>query len=70
MRIKEWYIFLKNEGRQLNFVVFSGVVASTLYFCAVHSSEFMDWMIMPLIKGVALFLALYYFAYSVILTKR
>lgn len=70
MKIRDGCLFLKNEGRQLNFIMILGVVSLALYFYANRLGEFTDSVTIPLMKGATLFLALFYLAYSVILMER
>jgi len=72
MQIKDLHIFFKTEGKQLTFVLLFGVWSTILYFFADTFEKLgcVDSIFSGIIKGVAIFLAVYYLAYCIILTKR
>lgn len=69
--MKDWNLVFKTPGKQLNIMLLLGVISVILYVVADYLQKIagpaLDLM---LIKGIAIFLAVYYFAYCLILTKK
>jgi hypothetical protein len=69
MKIHDWHIVCRSLGKQLNLEIFLGVIATTVYFLADILKNYSP-VLFAIIKGVVIFLAAYYFVYSIILTKK
>lgn len=75
MCIKDWNIILKTPGQQLNLMVLLGAISVILYavadvFQKTVAVGLCDILTLAIIKALAVFLAVYYFIYCIILTKK
>jgi hypothetical protein len=71
MRIKDWNILCRTIGKQLNLIVGLGILAAVNYFiCKWLEKLGFSHLLLQIIEATMVFLAAYYFAYAVILTKR
>jgi len=70
--MKDWNFVLKTPGKQLNIMLLLGVISVILYVVADYLQKIIAGpaLDLMLIKGIAIFLAVYYFAYCLILTKK
>ena len=69
MKVRDWHIICRTLGGQLSLEVGLGVWAAAIYFLADAFFNLTPFW-MAIIKGIAGFLAVYYFVYSIILTKK
>jgi hypothetical protein len=71
MKIVDWNIICKTVGRQLSLVFLLGTIASADFFLA-DTLERLGFspLLTAIIKGVAIFAAVYYFAYALMLTRK
>lgn len=75
MCIKDWNVILDTPGKQLNLITLLGAVSVIVYSVAdvlqkKVSIGLCDFLMLTVIKGLAVFLAAYYFVYCIILTKK
>jgi uncharacterized membrane-anchored protein len=74
MCIKDWNIILDTVGKQLNLMALLTTISIILYVIADFFSKnavgLCDALTLAIVKGVAVFLAAYYFIYCIILTKK
>jgi hypothetical protein len=71
MKIVDWNIICKTIGRQLSFVFLLGTIASADYFLADALEKLgFSLLLTAIVKGVAIFAAIYYFTYALMLMKK
>jgi hypothetical protein len=71
MKIVDWNIICKTIGRQLSLVFLLGAIASADFFLADALERLgFSALFISVIKGVAIFAAVYYFAYALMLTRK
>ncbi|MDI6806622.1 MAG: hypothetical protein QMD14_02280 [Candidatus Aenigmarchaeota archaeon] len=68
MEIKDLNVFFKTPGKQLNFVILLGIWAVLLFALSIklpieETAKFV-------LASITLFLTVYFFGYSLILTRR
>jgi hypothetical protein len=73
--MKDWNIILDTPGKQLNLMVLLGAISVILYavadsFQKTAAIGLGDILALAIIKALAAFLAVYYFIYCIILTKK
>jgi hypothetical protein len=71
MKVVDWNIVCKSLGKQLNLIFLLGAIASAEYFLA-DAFEKLGFSIFftSFVKGIAIFSAVYFLAYALILTKK
>jgi len=76
MCIKDWNVILETPGKQLNLVLTLGVISIIILGVAnglekmTPSAVYCCKLTLVVVKGIAVFLVFYFFAYSIILTKK
>jgi hypothetical protein len=71
MKIKDWNLFCKTIGKQLNFILSLAVLAAVNFILAGYLEDLgFPALISKLIKGSMVILGIYYFVYAIILTKK
>lgn len=71
MKIKDWNIFCDTIGKQLNFVLSSAILATINFLISDYLERIGLCVLFSLVvKGTMLVLAIYYFIYTIILTKK
>lgn len=69
MKVKDWCIICRTLGAQLSLEISLGVWASVMYFLA-DAFYYLSPLFTSIVKGITAFLAIYYFAYCIMLTKK
>jgi hypothetical protein len=71
MKVKDWNVFCDTIGKQLNFIIGLGILAVIDFLISAYLENFgFPLLASNLIKGSMVFLAAYFFAYAIILTKK
>lgn len=72
MKIKDFCIFCKTLGKQLNFIFSLGVLSSVLFFLTNYLENVgaLDSLTAAIFKGSTIFLTAFYFGYCLVLIKK
>lgn len=68
MKIKDGMLYFENLGWQINFTVLLGIISTVFYFLVDELP--ICYLVKPIFKGVFLFEALIFFAFSILLLKK
>jgi hypothetical protein len=71
MKLKDWNIIFETPGKQLNLIVVLGIISLIGYFIT-SDLEKMGYssFTTSMLKGIMIFLAVYYLVYCLLLTKK